>query len=167
MIIERFTQQTPALGQLLSCMLSHLSRVQLCDPMDCSPPSSSVRWILQARILEWVAVPSSRGYSQPRDGTCVSYVSCIDWQVGSLPLAPPEKPSCHVSHGRNLTWTSFPKLCIQKRPTNTQINREPFPHRFICPLGLPKPFIWQIRKMKLRESWLTQLINGKSEILTR
>ena len=35
----------------------------LCDPMDCSPPGSSVQGILQARILEWVAMPSSRGYS--------------------------------------------------------------------------------------------------------
>ena len=39
----------------------------LCDPVDFSPPVSSVHGILQARILEWVAVPSSRGSSQPRD----------------------------------------------------------------------------------------------------
>ena len=39
----------------------------LCDPMDSSPPGSSVHGILQARILEWVAMPSSRGFSQPRD----------------------------------------------------------------------------------------------------
>ena len=37
----------------------------LCNPMDCSPPGSSVHGILQARILEWVAMPSSRGSSQP------------------------------------------------------------------------------------------------------
>ena len=37
--------------------------------------------ILQARILEWIAIPSSRGSSQPRDWTCVSYVSCIGRQV--------------------------------------------------------------------------------------
>ena len=49
----------------------------LCDPMDCSLPSSSVRGLFQARILEWVAIPSSRGSSQPRDQTQVSYVSCI------------------------------------------------------------------------------------------
>jgi len=42
----------------------------------------------QARILEWVAMPSSRGSSRPRDQTCISCVSCI-WQVSSLPLAPP------------------------------------------------------------------------------
>ena len=46
----------------------------LCDPMDCSPPGSSVHGILQARILEWVAIPFSRVYSQPRDWT---QVSCI------------------------------------------------------------------------------------------
>jgi len=44
----------------------------LCDPMDCSPPGSSVRGIFQARILEWVAMPSSRESSWPRDWTCIS-----------------------------------------------------------------------------------------------
>ena len=43
-----------------------------CDPMDCSPPGSSVHGLLQARILEWVAVPFSRGSSQPQDRTQVS-----------------------------------------------------------------------------------------------
>ena len=53
----------------------------LCNPMDCSLPGSSVHEILQARILERVVMPSSRGSSQPRDLTCVSYVSCIGRQV--------------------------------------------------------------------------------------
>ena len=44
-------------------VLSLQSCPTLCNPMDCSPPGSSARGILQARILEWVAVPSSRGYS--------------------------------------------------------------------------------------------------------
>ena len=39
----------------------------LCDPMDCSPLGYSVHGVLQARMLEWVAMPSSRGSSQPRD----------------------------------------------------------------------------------------------------
>ena len=46
----------------------------LCDPMDCSPPGSSLHGILQAKILEWVALPSSRGSSQPRDWTQISYI---------------------------------------------------------------------------------------------
>ena len=53
----------------------------VCKPMDCSPPGSSVHGILQARILEWVALPSSRGSSQRRDQTHLSYVSCIGRQV--------------------------------------------------------------------------------------
>ena len=44
----------------------------LCDPVDCSPPGASVHGILQARILEWAAMSSSRGSSRPRDRTCVS-----------------------------------------------------------------------------------------------
>ena len=39
----------------------------LCNPMDCSPPGSSVHGLLQARILEWIAIHFSRGSSQPRD----------------------------------------------------------------------------------------------------
>ena len=54
-----------------------LSPVRLCDPMDCSPSGSSVRGILQARVLEWVAVSFSRSSSRHRDQTHVSYVSCI------------------------------------------------------------------------------------------
>ena len=61
----------------------------LCDPMDCSPPGSSVHGILQARVLMWVAMPSSRGSSQPKDWTCVFYVSCIGRQVHSVGNYPP------------------------------------------------------------------------------
>ena len=46
----------------------------VCDPMDCSPPASSVHGIFQGRILEWVTIPFSGGSSQPRDQT---WVSCI------------------------------------------------------------------------------------------
>ena len=47
----------------------------LCDPVDCSPPGSSIHGILQARILEWVAISFSRGSSQPRDQTQVSHIA--------------------------------------------------------------------------------------------
>ena len=53
----------------------------LCDPMDCSPSGSSVHGILQARILEWVAIPFSKGSSWPRDRTHISYVSYIGRQI--------------------------------------------------------------------------------------
>ena len=66
------------------CMLHAklpLLYLTLCDPMDCSPPGSSVHGILQARILEWVAMSSSKGSSQLRDRSWVSYLSCICRQV--------------------------------------------------------------------------------------
>ena len=59
-----------------ACLCVCAQLLQLCltlfDPEDCSPPGSSVCGILQARILEWVAMPSSRGSSKPRDQTHVS-----------------------------------------------------------------------------------------------
>ena len=64
------------------CLVTQLYPT-LYDPMDCSPLGSSVHGILQARILEWVAMPLSRGSSQPRSPAS---------QVDSLPSEPPEKP---------------------------------------------------------------------------
>ena len=64
----------------------------LCDPMDCGPPGSTVHGILQAKILDWVAILSSRGSFQPRDGTQVSYISCNGRWVFCLPLVPFRKP---------------------------------------------------------------------------
>ena len=51
------------------------------NPVDCSLPGFSVHGILQARVLEWVAMLSSMGSSQPRDQTKVSYISCIGRRV--------------------------------------------------------------------------------------
>ena len=67
---------------LLSCLTFY-------DPVDCSPPGSSVHGVLQARILEQVAMLSSRGSSQPRDQTHMSCVSLI--ATNSLPTEPTQK----------------------------------------------------------------------------
>ena len=56
-------------------MLISLSCPALRNPMDYSPPASSIHGILQARIMEWVAIPFSRGSSQPRDQTQVSHMA--------------------------------------------------------------------------------------------
>ena len=56
---------------------SRFSHVWLCDPMDCSPPGSSGHGIFPARILESVAISSSRGSSQPKDRSCVSCIAGI------------------------------------------------------------------------------------------
>ena len=69
----------------------HAKSLQSCptlwNSMDSSPPGSSVHGILWARILEWVAMPSSKGSSQPRD-----LFRLLHWQASSLPLVPPGKP---------------------------------------------------------------------------
>ena len=67
----------------LMCVCAKLlqSCPTLCNPVDCSLPGSSVHGILQARILEWVAMPSSRASSRARDQTHISYVSCIGRRV--------------------------------------------------------------------------------------
>ena len=77
------------------CVLSRFSRVQLCDPMDCSPPGSSVHGILQAKILEWVAMPSSRGIFLTQ-GSNLCLFCLLHWQSGSLPLGAPGKPSYRI-----------------------------------------------------------------------
>ena len=70
-----------SVANLCVLQLSRFSCVQLYNPMDCGLPGSSAHGILQVRILEWVAMPSSRGSSPPRDQTCVSYISCISKRV--------------------------------------------------------------------------------------
>ena len=63
----------------------------LCDPMDCSPPGSSVHGILQARILEWVAISFCKGSSQPRDRTRVSCIAGRRFILWATREAPKQK----------------------------------------------------------------------------
>ena len=86
----------------LLCATSLQSCLTLCHPMDCSPPDSSVHEILQARILEWGAMLSSRGSSWPRDGTHGSYPHftleehTLVAQVVKNPLARQERQEMQV-----------------------------------------------------------------------
>ena len=73
-------QTKPKWSELLVAQLCPI----LCNPMDCSPPGSSVLGIFQARILEWVAISFSRESSQPRDWTQVSCTAgrlFTDWSM--------------------------------------------------------------------------------------
>ena len=84
-VLDSFLERQFALGvkgtvpgpELFVCSVAQPCPT-LCHPTDCSPPGSYVRGILQARILEWVAMPSSRRSSQPRDRT---WISCSGRQV--------------------------------------------------------------------------------------
>ena len=78
----------------------------LCDPMDCSPPGSSVHGISQARILEWAAISFSRGPSQPRDQTSNLWVSCIGRQI-LYSWAPGKLDRWVINHVKILWRESF------------------------------------------------------------
>ena len=77
----------------------------LCNPMDCSLSDTSLHGILQARILEWVAMPSSRGSSWPRDRTCVSCISCIAGRF--FTPEPPGKPQ-RIPQPEPKLWQDWP-----------------------------------------------------------
>ena len=81
-------------------MLVVQSCLTLCDPMDCSPPGSSVRGILQARTLEWVVISSSRGSFRPRDQT---WVSCM---AGRFLLSESPNQRLKTPAGLPLVWVS-------------------------------------------------------------
>jgi len=68
-----------------------LSLVWLCNPMDCSPPGSSIHGIFQARVLEWVVISFSRGSSWPRDQTQVSHIAGRHFTIWSTRKAPGDR----------------------------------------------------------------------------
>ena len=88
----------------------------LCNPRGCSPPDTSVHGILQSRILEWFARPSFRGSSQPRDQTCIPYISWIGsffttWE------APDKTTWIHKNCilGEGFDWKKMLKLSLKGR----------------------------------------------------
>ena len=102
----------------------------LCDSVDCIPPGSSVHGILQARILEWVAMPSSRGFSWPRDQTCISCISCRFFTVWATREVLPQ--ICHhlnsLADKRNFSIILIIRiigrhLCVTKHSTWKEIWR--------------------------------------------
>ena len=112
------------------------SCLTLCDPMDYSPPGPSVHGILQARILEWVAVPSSRGSSWPRDQTQVSCVSCI----GRLVLY-------HLYHmGSPDPIYMYTYVLIQYLFFSFWLTLEDAPHGKTTGFGISRGVIWLWRR---------------------
>ena len=90
--------------QILVGWFSHYVVSDSCDPMDCSLPGSSIHGILQARILEWVAMSFSRGSSQPRNRT---WVFCL--QADFLPVS-------HKGSPRRLEWVAYPFSSRSSQP---------------------------------------------------
>ena len=100
----------------------------LCNPMDCSPPGSSVHGILQEKILEWVATSFSRGSSRPRDWTRVSSISGRFFTVWGTREA-------HVNHLGAQFCESHPLVI----PRSTSLAFLQVPKLFLGGLPLPGP----------------------------
>ena len=96
------------LPTLVVCCLVSISCPTLCNPMDNSLPGSSVHGLFQARILQQVAMSSSKESSQPRDQTCVPYL--LYWQAGSLPLNHLGSPSSTILQDKIKTLKKNHKL---------------------------------------------------------
>ena len=122
----------------------------LCDPVDYSPPGFSVRGILQARILEWIAMPSSRGSSWPRDGTHVSYVPALAGRVFTTSATWQQDQSSRNWHSGSETQNIFllrwekPKSLLSCDCLSLCFDR---PHQSIptlcdLPRPLQEPFYW-------------------------
>ena len=103
------------------CAKSVQSCLTLCNPMDCSPPGNSVHWILQARILECIAMPSSRWSSWPKDQT---HISCLlHWWMDSLPRMLPGKSSFPLAQVEILSFHGMIPLAKKNPPfTCTNLN---------------------------------------------
>ena len=106
---------------LTTCMHAE-SCLTLCDPMDCSPPGSSVHGILQARILEWAAISSSRGSFQPRDRMCL--LCLLHWQANSLPLSHLGIPTTQAVCDRKAPFKCKGQLTGKKQKTKLVWGRD-------------------------------------------
>ena len=132
-----------------------LSCPTLCDPMDCSPPGSSVHGIVQARMLEWVAISFPRGSSPPRDGSQVSCISCTDGRI---------LHHCQRRRMLRQTW-DFPDGTVDKNPPASAgvEGSTPGPGRSHMPRGRQAhvPLLWEIPHSRAQEphywAWVLRL----------
>ena len=104
------------------------------DPMDCSPPGSSVHWILQARILEWVAMPFSRGSSQLRDWTHVSHIAGRFFyhlsDQGSLEVS--KSPDSGFDTPCPFSGVSLVALTVRTLPEMQEVQFDPWVGKIPC-----------------------------------
>ena len=97
------------------------SCLTLCDPVDCSLPGSSVNGILQARILEWVAISFSRGSSHPRDRTHVSWITGRCFNLWAIREAPDEYGSQNPKSGKMEVVLAQPYHSSQMKPDGDHV----------------------------------------------
>ena len=114
------------------CYLVAKSCLTLWNPMDCSPPGSSVPGISRARILEWVAISISKGSSWPRDWTQFSWTACrffTIWAMGEVQ----RRFQISLSTQRNI------HMRAQRRQTRKRLHQKP---------TLKAPWSWSSRNVR-------------------
>ena len=115
----------------ICCAKSLHSCVTPCHPMNCNPPGPFDHGILQARVLEWVAMPSSRGSSRPRDRTVSPAAPAL--QVNSLPLSHQGSPNrCWIlskalSSSVDIIGAFQVVLLVKNLPTNAEVRGDASP----------------------------------------
>ena len=111
----------------------------LCDPMNCSPPGSSVHGVFLARILEWVVISYPRGSSRPRDQTHIFWVSCFGKQIFFNNCATGEAFTASLSKKCPLLLNSSFKIhptktwgCLGEHSPRDHLNFSSFMHQTKC-----------------------------------
>ena len=133
------------------------SCLTLCNPMDYSPPGSSVHGISQTRILEWVPIPFSRGSSQPRDQTCASYIEDGFFTISATEEAQLTGASIPVTFGQRNVYSKIlcfllnfmSPLCIQDArslPDTRSVNI--LSHSVSCPFTLLCIYVFNFDEIK-------------------
>ena len=143
---------------MCGCVLGTQSCPTLCDPVDCSPPGSSVLGILQARRLEWVAISISRGSSWPRYGT---QVSCIGRQVlyhpsheGSPSLGTHAFYSFKMRDGHpRQVRIATPGEVWWLAPREKMVYRRSYPWPYLITLHPPNPLIGKFKANMSCSRW--------------
>ena len=120
------TEKSDPYHPLTHLLLFSRSCLTLCDPMDCSPPGSSVCGLPQARILEWVAISSSRGRIFPTQGLNSRLQRLLHWQADSLPLSHQASPTTCI-------------VTVEVQYIHTAWSQQQTIHHSQCGLDLERP----------------------------
>ena len=123
-----FIDYAKAFDCVLLLLLSRLSRVRLCDPIDSSPPGSTIPGILQARTLEWVAISFSNAWKWKVKVKSLSHVRLLATPWIAAYQAPPSMRFSRQEHWSGVPLPSPFWLCkSQQTVENSERDRNPRP----------------------------------------
>ena len=181
--LEEFTELNESCytyGLLWKCKSVRCSVMSLCNPMDCILPASSVHGILQARMLEWVAISFSRGSFQPRDQTQVSCITgrfFTTWATREATVYYRERIQIKISQGKKyLGWISggfhTHNFVRQSSPCGSRMHDSQHQCVTICPeycqpvkLTGASVFYVCVQALLHRYAWLINYLSSWSQLV--